>query len=89
MIDLKNGNAEEKDDEEMIDEIRRTDADKSKLFVRADDNSSRSNAFSIVAQNEMKSEKAEAGLKAFKDYDYRVECEGKKSGRDDPIRLYV
>ncbi len=37
-----------------------------KDFVRADDNSSRSNASSIIAQNEMKSEKAEAGLKAFK-----------------------
>ena len=36
-----------------------------KDFVRADDNSSRSNASSIIAQNEMKSEKAEAGLKAF------------------------
>ena len=36
-----------------------------KDFVRADDNSSRSNASSIIAQNEMKTEKAEAGLKAF------------------------
>ena len=46
-------------------------------FVRADDNSSCSDASSMIVQNEMKSEKAEAGLKAFKDYDYRVECEGK------------
>ena len=54
---------------------------------RADDNSSRSDASSIIAQNEMKSEKAVAGLKAFKDYDYRVECEGKEAGSVDPIRL--
>ena len=56
--------------------------------MRADDNSSRSNASSIIAQNEMKSEKAEAGLKAFRNYDYRIECEGKKPGSVDPIRLY-
>ena len=36
----------------------------------------------------MKSDKAEAGLKAFKDYDYRVECEGKEPGSADPIRVY-
>ena len=76
-------------DEEVIDDILINDAETLKPFVRADDNSSRSNASSIVAQSEMKSEKAEAGLKAFKDYDYRVECEGKKPGSVDPIRLYV
>ena len=52
------------------------------------DNSSRSNACSFVAQDKMKSEKAQAGLKAFKDYDYRVDCEGNKKGRVDPIRVY-
>ena len=36
----------------------------------------------------MKSEKAQAALKVFKDYDYRVECEGQKLGSVDPIRLY-
>ena len=57
--------------------------------MRDDDNSSRSNASSIIAQNEMKSEIAQAALKVFKDYDYRFECEGQKLGSVDPIRLYV
>ena len=39
------------------------------------DNSSRANASSDAAQNEMKSEKAEAVRRAFKDYHYRVQCE--------------
>ena len=71
------GNAKETYDEEIIDETFTSHADKIKTFVLADDNSSRSNASSIIAQNEMKSEKAEAGPKDLKDYDYRVECEGK------------
>ena len=50
--------------------------------------SSRSNASSVAAQNEMKSEKAEAGLTAFKDYDYRLQCEGKTPGSADPIRVH-
>ena len=37
----------------------------------------------------MKSEKAEAGLRAFKDYDYRVQCEGKKPGYADPFRVHL
>ena len=56
--------------------------------MRAADNSSRSNASSIIVQDEMKSEKAQAAFQVFKDYDYRVECEGQKSGIVDPIRLY-
>jgi len=73
-------NADETFDEEIIDEILITDAEKAKPENDRThyDNSSRSNASSVVAQDEMKSEKAQAGLKAFKDYDYRVECEGKK-----------
>ena len=57
-------------------------------FVRADDNSSRSNISSIIAQNEMKSEKAQAAFNLFREYDYRIECEGKQPGCVDPIRLY-
>ena len=57
--------------------------------MRDDDNSSRSNASSIIAQHEMKSDKAEAGLKAFKNLDYRIGCEGKKPGSVDPIRLHL
>ena len=37
----------------------------------------------------MRSEKAEAGLRAFKDYDYRVHCEGKEPGSADQIRVHV
>ena len=57
-------------------------------FVRADDNSSRSNIFSIIAQHEMKSEKAQAAFNLFREYDYRIECEGKQPGCVDPIRLH-
>ena len=57
-------------------------------FVRADDNSSRSNIARIIAQNEMKSEKAQAAFKLFREYDYRIQCEGKQPGCVDPIRLY-
>ena len=57
-------------------------------FVRADDNSSRSNISSIIAQNEMKSEKAQAAFNLFREYDYRIECEGMQPGCVDPIRLY-
>ena len=53
------------------------------------DNSSRTNASSVAAQNEMKSEKAAARLRAFKDYDYRVQCEGKKPGSADPFRVHL
>ena len=81
-------NANKQDGEEHIDEMLIHDAETIKEFVRADDNSSRSNASSIIAQDEMKSDKAEAGLKAFKNYDYRIECEGKMPGSVDPIRLY-
>ena len=53
------------------------------------ENSSTSHASSMEAQNEMKSEKAAAGLRKFKDYDYRVQCEGKSSQSADPFRLYL
>ena len=53
------------------------------------ENSSTSHASSMDAQNEMKSEKAAAGLRKFKDYDYRVQCEGKSSQSADPFRLYL
>ena len=53
------------------------------------ENSSTSHASSMEAQNEMKSEKAAAGLRKFKDYDYRVQCEGRSSQSADPFRLYL
>ena len=53
------------------------------------ENSSISNASSRAAQNEMKSGKAEAGLRKFKDYDYSVQCEGKSSRSVDPCRLHL
>ena len=80
------GNANKTDDQDHIVMMRICNAE-IKDFVRADDNSSRSNASSIIVQNEMKSEKAQAALQAFKDYDYRVECEGRKRGSVDPIRV--
>ena len=36
----------------------------------------------------MKSEKAQAAFNLFREYDYRIECEGKQPGCVDPIRLY-
>ena len=53
------------------------------------ENSLTSHASSMEAQNEMKSEKAAAGLRKFKDYDYRVQCEGRSSQSADPFRLYL
>ena len=54
---------ETRDTETMQDIIRElfiTDAEKAEPVVRADDNSSPSNASSVAAQDEMKREKAEA-----------------------------
>ena len=52
------------------------------------ENSSRSNASSIAAQQEMRTEKAEAGLRAFKGYDYRIECEAHSPRSVDPVRIH-
>ena len=51
-------------------------------------NSSPSRASSIASQAEMRRVKATAGFRAFKGYDYRIECEAQSPNSRDPIKLH-